>query len=60
MITKATMGAEAILMFGEYEVALRIVWAGHAYGLLYVGKNSKNGKKENQNLAINPSKLVSN
>ena len=64
MITKATMGAEAILMFGEYEVALRqklrIAWAGHAYGLLYVGKNSKNGKKENQNLAINPSKLVSN
>ena len=50
MMTKATMGAEAILMFGEGEVALRqklrIAWAGHAYGLLYVGKNSKTGKKK--------------
>ena len=54
MMTKATMGAEAILMFGEGEVALRqklrIAWA----------KIQKTGKKENQNFAINPSKLVSN
>ena len=52
MMTKATMRAEAILMFGEGEVALRqklrIAWA----------KIQKTGKKENQNFAINPSKLV--
>ena len=47
MMTKATMGAEAILMFGEGEVALRqklrIAWA--CIGAIICGRKLKNGGK---------------
>ena len=62
MMTKATMGAEAILMFGEGEVALRqmlrIAWA--CIRAIKYGQKFKNRKKRKSKFAINPSKLVSN
>ena len=63
MMKKATMGAEAILMFGEGEVALRqmlrIAWAC-IQAIICGHKFKKTGNKQNQDFAINPSKLVSN
>ena len=55
MMTKATMGAEAILMFGEGEVALRqmlrIAWAC-IQAIICGHKLKKTGNKQNQEFAI--------